>query len=69
MLVKLKPGVVKGCGQVRRTKMSGCGLELCRSEPVIKECQAEKGHTETPGEKEGSKKEGQDAMPGWSSSL
>lgn len=49
--------------------MSGCGLELCRSEPVIKECQAEKGHTETPGEKEGSKKEGQDAMPGWSSSL
>lgn len=49
--------------------MGGCGLELGRSEPVIKECQVEKGHTETLGEKEGSRKEGQDPMPGWSSSL
>lgn len=36
---------------------------------MIKECQVEKGHTETLREKEGSRKEGQDAVPGWSSSL
>lgn len=35
--------------------MGGCGLQLCRSEPVIKGYQAEKVHAETLEEKWGSR--------------
>lgn len=47
--------------------MGGCGLQLCRSEPVIKGYQVEKVHAETLEEKWGSRVggQGQDAMPGW----